>query len=85
MAQGVDPEAVIAELSQQIGALAAQMAMRSVALQARDAQIAELTERLARYEETPEPQDPAAREPEPDAAVPAAPGSDVVLVQAEAS
>lgn len=43
----VDPEQVIVRLSQQIGGLSAQLAMRDVALEAAHARIAEL--------ETPKP------------------------------
>lgn len=39
---GVDPERVIARLSQQVGQMAAELAMRDVALEAAHARIAEL-------------------------------------------
>jgi hypothetical protein len=42
MAANIDPEQVIARLSQQIGALSAQLAMTNVALDAAEARIAEL-------------------------------------------
>lgn len=38
----IDPERVIARLSQQVGEMAAQLAMRDVALEAAQARIAEL-------------------------------------------
>lgn len=44
---GVNPEAVIARLSQQIGQLTAELAMHSVALEAAQARIAELDTELA--------------------------------------
>jgi uncharacterized coiled-coil protein SlyX len=44
--QGVDPQAVIDHLGRQIGALSAQLAMRDVALEERDARIAQLEEQL---------------------------------------
>ena len=39
---GVDPEKVISRLAQQIGAMAAELAMRDTALEAAHARIAEL-------------------------------------------
>lgn len=39
---GVDPEKVISRLSQQVGAMAAELAMRDVALEAAHAELAEL-------------------------------------------
>lgn len=39
---GIDPEKVVARLSQQIGTLSAELAMRDVALEAAHARIAEL-------------------------------------------
>lgn len=42
MATNIDPEQVIARLSQQLGALHVQIAMRDVALEAAEARIAEL-------------------------------------------
>jgi hypothetical protein len=45
--QGVDPQAVIDHLGRQIGALSAQLAMRDVALEERDARITFLEEQAA--------------------------------------
>lgn len=45
--QGVNPQAVIDHLGRQIGALSAELAVRDVALEEREARIAELEERAA--------------------------------------